>query len=269
VNRPRLFPKPTPSSTSQPDPEHIVDHPRRAADPTGPIRPDETAWATAPMSPPDSFGTTRNGELVPLEDTPWSATPIEPADDDLDLLAEVNRKPSRATVLLIAGILATLAFVGGVVVQKHYGGTTTAAGPGGAGGFAGRQGGTAGGAGGYGGFGGGGASGGGLGGGQAGGQAGTGQAGAAAGGAGAGGTGTGSAAATPVVVGTVAKMSGSSLTVKNLGGKSVKVKVPEGASITLVAGKTLTTLKVGATVSVAGTTAADGTVTATSVTVRS
>jgi hypothetical protein len=71
-----------------------------------------------------------------------------------------------------------------------------------------------------------------------------------------------------VVVGTVTKLSGSSLTVKNLGGKSVKVKIPAGATITVVAGKKLTTLKTGATVSVAGTTATDGTVTATAITVR-
>jgi hypothetical protein len=254
VNRPRLFPKPTLSSEpppSQPDPEPIVDQPRRAADQTRPIRIGETAWALAP-APADSFDSGRAGEVTRPGDTTWAATPIEPADDDLDLLAEVNRKPSRATVLLIAGILATLAFVGGVAVQKHFGGTSAAVGPG-AGGFSGRPGGTAGG---YGGFGGGAGFGG---------QPGAGGAGTTGGTTG----GTGSAAATPVVVGTVTKLSGSTLVVKNLGGKSVKVKVPEGASITLVAGKRLTTLKTGATVNVAGTTAPDGTVTATSVTVRS
>ena len=243
-----------------------MDHPRRAADQTGPFRTGETAWAPAPVASADSFDShdsTQPGGVTRPGDTTWTATPIEPADDDLDLLAEVDRKPSRATVLLIAGILATLAFVGGVVVQKHYGGTATAAGPG-AGGFTGRPGGNAGA---YGGFGG---AAGGFG-GQAGAGpgAGTGAAGGAGGGAaGGGGTTGGGTAATPVVVGTVSKLSGRTLTVKNLGGKSVKVKVPEGASITLVAGKSLTTLKIGATVSVAGSTAADGTVTATAVTVR-
>lgn len=241
-----------------------MDQPRRSADPTGwQPQPDHTAGLPAP---PPTF-TTRS---TPVETggAHWAAAaPVEAAEEDLDLLAEVNRRPSRTTALLIVGILAAVAFIGGVVVQKNYGGTSAGGAAGAAaGGFAGRAGGNAAG---YGGFGG---AGGFPGGEQAGGAA---PGGAAAGGAAGGGTAGGgtaggtTAAATPVVVGTVAKMSGSSLTVKNLGGKSVNVKIPEGATITLVAGKTLTTLKTGATVSVAGTTAADGTVTATSVTVRS
>ena len=189
-------------------------------------------------------------------DATWSGAPVEAVDDDLDLLAEVNHRPSRATVLLIAGIIAALAFLGGSVVQKKYGGTSTAGQAAGApsAGFGARAGGFAGG---YGNFGGG------APGGQAAGGAGT--AGAAVAGS-AGGT---TAVATPVAVGTVTKISGSSLTLKNLGGKTVKVTIPEGASITLVAGKKLTTLKAGVTVSVAGKVATDGSVTATSVTVRS
>ena len=182
-------------------------------------------------------------------------------DDDLDLLAEVNRKPSRTTAVLLIGILTTLTFIGGVVVQKQYGGTAASGTPAAAaGGFGARAGGNANFAGG-GGFPGGGAAPGGAAGGTAGGAAG--------GAAGGGTTGQTTAAAAPVVVGTVTKMSGNSLTVKNLGGKSVKVNVKEGATITLVAGKTLTTLKSGATVSVVGTTGTDGTVTATAITVRS
>ncbi|HST85754.1 MAG TPA: hypothetical protein VLL08_28705 [Kineosporiaceae bacterium] len=225
-----------------------MDQPRRSAAPTG--------W----QSPPDQTAAipVRPGRVD--MDAAWSGVPVEAADDDLDLLAEVNHRPSRATVLLIVGIIASLAFLGGSVVQKNYGGTSTggqAAGGAGAAGFGAR-------AGGYGNFGGG------FPGGQAGGAAGVaagGAGGAATGGGAASGTTT--AAATPVAVGTVTKVSGSSLTLKNLGGKTVKVTIPEGASITLVAGKKLTTLKAGVTVSVAGKVAADGSVTATSVTVRS
>jgi hypothetical protein len=186
-----------------------------------------------------------------------------PPDDDLDLLAEVDRKASRATVVLLVGILAALTFVGGATVQKHWGtasasGRPAGLGAGGPGGFGG-----AGGAGGYGNRAGGYGPAGGFGGAAPGGPGGRGASGAgpAAGGA-------GPAAATPVVVGTVTKLSGSSMTVKNLGGKSVAVDVPEGATITLVAGKKIVLLKVGATVSVAGKTSADGKVTASAVTVR-
>lgn len=230
-----------------------MDQPRRSADPNGwQAQPDHTVGLPTP--PPTLATRSSHPEAGGAN---WPTAPAEAADEDLDLLVEVNRKPSRTTVLLAVGILASVAFLGGAVVQKNFGETSAGATPGaGAGGFAARAGGNAGG---YGGFGGaGGAPGGGT---QAGGTTGT------AGGA--GGTAGTTAAATPVVVGTVAKISGSSLTVKNLGGKSVQVTVPAGATITLVAGKTLTTLKTGATVSVAGKTAADGTVTATSVTVRS
>jgi uncharacterized protein DUF5666 len=229
-----------------------VDHPRRAADPHQPTRVDQATWAQDPVQAGEST------QSFPVGDTDWVAGPVEPVDDDLDLLAEVNHRPGRATGLLIAAIVVALAFIGGVAVQKQFATGTAAVGPGA--GFAGRPGGNAGG---YGGFG----MAGGPGGAQPGGAA---AGGPAAGGAGAGGGGAAAAGgATPVVVGTVTMLSGSTLTVKNLGGKSVTVKVPSGATITLVAGKRLTTLKRGATVSVAGKAAADGTVTATSVTVRS
>lgn len=239
---------------SQPDPELNVDQPRRSAD--------QTRWHSLPDS---TVAFPAQNGYVESDEANRTEAPVEATDDDLDLLAEVNHRPSRATVLLLAGILAAAAFVGGSVVQKHYGTTSSAGLPGAAaGGFGAR----AGNAGGYGGFGGGGAGfpGGGEAQGAAGGTAGGG---AAGGGNAAGAAGGTAAAAAPVVVGTVTKLSGSSLTVKNLGGKSVKVKVPEGATITLVAGKSLTALKIGSTVNVAGKTATDGTVTATIITVRS
>jgi len=244
MNQPWASSSPSEKSLPKTDPEPNVDQPRRSAAPTG--------W----QSPPDQTAAipARPGRVD--MDATWSGAPVEAADDDLDLLAEVNHRPSRATIVLIAGIIAALAFLGGSVVQKKYGATSTSGQAAGLpSGFGARA------AGGYGNFGGG------FPGAPAGGTA---AGGAAAGGA-AGGTtgGTTTAAATPVAVGTVTKISGSSLTLKNLGGKTVKVTIPEGASITLVAGKKLTTLKAGVTVSVAGKVATDGSVTATSVTVRS
>ena len=64
----------------------------------------------------------------PERPEPLESQPLEPVDD-LDLLAEVDRRPRRSTMLLVAGIVVALAFVGGVVVQKRFGGTTAAAGP--------------------------------------------------------------------------------------------------------------------------------------------
>ena len=233
-----------------------MDQSRRSADPTG--------WHEPPqhVAPPIHFGLPHPEDPGPAMNDAGPALNARVDDDDLDLLAEVNRKPSRTTAVLLIGILTTLTFIGGVVVQKQYGGTAASGTPAAAaGGFGARAGGNANFAGG-GGFPGGGAAGGAAPGGAAGGTA-------AGGTAGGGTTGRTTAATAPVVVGTVTKLSGNSLTVKNLGGKSVKVNVKEGATITLVAGKTLTTLKSGATVSVVGTTGTDGTVTATAITVRS
>ncbi len=177
--------------------------------------------------------------------------------DDLDLLADSRYKPTRLTIVLVVLIGVALAFGAGVLVQKNYGrGTSTASGlpaglsarlPGAA---TGRTGGYGTGAG---------FPGGAPPGGTAQGQAsvGTGQSGS-------------SASFVPVVVGTIAKISGNVLTVKNFAGKSVAVTVPKGASLTLPAGSQLTlNLAVGATVSVAGTTNSDGSVKASAVMVRS
>lgn len=55
---------------------------------------------------------------------------IPPADDDLDLLAESNRRMGKVTIALMAAVLAGLAFIGGVVVQKQFGNSSAGA-PGG------------------------------------------------------------------------------------------------------------------------------------------
>ena len=227
-----------------------------------------------PIAQPPAAEPVPSGHYQYADEASWAGAPIEPADEDLDLLAESNRRPGRLTITLLAGILAALAFAGGVVVQKHYGdsGTAAAAGPGGAagftrgaGGFGGAGGGFGGGAGGFGG-GAGGGTGTGVGGGAG---TGTGAAGGdAAGGAAAGGAGGTAAAATPAVVGTVVKVSGTTVTVKNFGGKTIKVTVPADTAITLSTALKLTGLKAGTSISIVGTTAADGSVTASSVTAR-
>jgi hypothetical protein len=167
------------------------------------------------------------------------AGPIEPADDDLDLLAHSNRRPGKLMITLIVGIVAAVAFGGGVLVQKHYGTATTTAAAGaggGAGGFRGFPGGAPPGAGGT----------------ATGGSA----------------TSGGTTAAGPSVVGTVTKVSGTTITVKNFAGKTYTVKVPAGSTISLSSSLELTGLKAGTTVSVVGTTAADGSVTASAVTAQ-
>jgi hypothetical protein len=183
-------------------------------------------------------------DQVDPNEASWAGAPIGDADEDMDLLAAVNHKPSRLTVILLAAILAAAAFGGGVLVQKHYGASSTAAtGTGLPSGFPSFAGG--------GGFPGG-----------AGGPSVTGT------GGGGGGAGGGAATNTPSVVGTVVKVSGTTVTVKNFAGKTVTVKVPAGTTISLSSTLSLTGLKSGTTVSVVGTTAADGSVTASAVTAR-
>ena len=83
------------------------------------------------------------------------------------------------------------------------------------------------------------------------------------------GTGSGTAAAAgPVVVGQVVSVSGTTVTVRNFGGKLVTVTVPEGTTVTSATTVPLSALKPGSTISVVGTTSADGKVTASALTTR-
>ena len=161
-------------------------------------------------------------------------------DDDLDLLAESGHKVTRLTIVLMAAVLAGVAFIGGALVQKQVGQSDTAF-PASAMPAMGGQ--MPGGRGGYGG------------GGFAGSQQGT-----------SGGAAT--PASAPVVVGTVVKVSGRTLTVKNFADKSVTVKVPKGTTISDSSNSALNGLAKGVSVSVVGKKAADGTVTATSITAK-
>nr|WP_269328550.1 DUF5666 domain-containing protein [Kineosporia babensis] len=74
------------------------------------------------------------------------------------------------------------------------------------------------------------------------------------------------ASAAPAVVGTVTKVSGRTLTVKNFADESVTVKVPKGTTISDSSDSALKGLAKGVSVSVVGEKADDGTITATSIT---
>ncbi|MBT0773024.1 hypothetical protein KIH74_29040 [Kineosporia sp. J2-2] len=218
----------------------------RTADSTAPAGLDRTA-----VQPPVGQAPGHPGQWA-------AAAPVQPVDDDLDLLAESGRKVGKVTLALAAAVLVGVAFIGGVVVQKQWGSSNS----GSPGGMSAMGGGSAEGMGGSGGF--------------PGGAGVYGASGMNSGGRGRDSSsesqdsGTGSASggsSTPVVVGTVTKVSGRTLTVKNFAGTSVTVKVPAGTTITDSSDGALDGLAKGASVSVAGTTADDGTVTATAVTV--
>jgi hypothetical protein len=201
---------------------------------------------------------------TPAEDTTGVITE-PPADGPEDDLFEPDwdkpKRTNKLTWVLVALLAAALAFAGGVTVQKNHdealavaaAGTRTRANQSAA----------------LGGGGGGGGAGGGFG-SSSGSGSGSGGSGSGSGGApsdsgsttrGSGGT----AAATPVAIGTVKSISGTTFTLTNFAGTVVTVTVPPTATVTT---NRLEGLVVGATVSVAGTTSADGNVTATSVTSR-
>lgn len=163
-------------------------------------------------------------------------------EDDLDLLEPAwvaSRRSNRLTVLLAGGIVAALAFGGGVLVQKHHDRALVAgAATSGAARVLARGGAAQGlatgppavdGSGGSGGFGGSGGSG------------------------------------APVVVGTVVSVHADVLVVANFGGQKVTVRVPAGVPVTTSG---LGGLRAGASVAVTGAKAPDGSVTATSVVSR-
>jgi hypothetical protein len=164
-----------------------------------------------------------------------------PADRPMDDDAEFAELPARrhvpaVTKLLVVGILVAISFAGGVLVQKQHDAGLTSAIPAFAGG---------------------------------------------AGGmppflSGAGGTGAGSssggssstAVSGPVLVGTVESVSGGDITVKDFGGATHVVHTGATTGLATTGADWSTSLPSGTTVSVEGTKAADGTVTATTVTRR-
>ena len=185
--------------------------------------------------------------------SPASKLPTQPdavtlAEEDADLTAVPPRRRVPAlTKLLFVAIIGALAFGGGVLVQKQHDATLAPASrvPD----FASL-------------IGGGLPAGAGPGGGAAPSSA------PAAGGGAAVGTGGGSTGDVPVLVGTVVSVSGSDLTVKDFGGTSHVVHATTTTTLSITSADWSSSLKAGATVSVQGTKAADGSVTATAVTQR-
>jgi hypothetical protein len=170
-------------------------------------------------------------------------------DDDEDYLQpNVSRRIPWPTALLAIGVIAGLAFTGGVLVQKHHERSSTPANglpsglPPGLSGLAsgnlpaGIPG-----------------AGGGLG---SGGQS--------------GGTGAapGATSTAPVVVGTVSSVRGTTVKVKDLGGTTHTVKTSADTTLARPGIGASGALVKGETVSVTGTKSDDGTITATGITVR-
>jgi len=155
--------------------------------------------------------------------------------DDLELEPMAKRRLHPLTGALLLALFGIAAFAGGVAVQKSHG---TAAASGVPTGFPAAL------AGGFGNLGG------------------------PAGAAGATGSTSSSSAASAAVIGQVVSISGSTLTVRNFGGKTVIVHLPAGTTVSRTTSVPLSTLVAGSTVTVAGTTGSDGSVTATAVTTR-
>lgn len=218
------------------------------------------------MTDPWTAGQTMPGppaERPPVADPPVAGhrasdvDEVPPADADrdegfLDDEWERPRRANRLTWILLAAIVAALAFAGGVTVQKSHDATlfgavaTRARAATGTGAGTGGQGRSD--------------------------AAGTGQGGGTGQGAGAGSgtggdtSGAGSAdATTPVAVGTITSVSGQTLTLTDFGGTVITVHIPATATVTTVG---LNPPAVGSPVSIVGTKAPDGSVTAGSVTVR-
>ena len=167
---------------------------------------------------------------VPEGTAPQSAMP----DTDDAEFAELppKRRVPLLTKGLIVGILMVVAFGGGVMIQKQHDASSASASssfPSFAGGI---------------------------------------PAGAGAGASNGGASGGSTTASGPVVVGTVVGVAGNDVTVKDLGGSSHVVHVSATTGLATTSVDWSTSLKPGTTVSVNGTKADDGTVTATTVTQR-
>ena len=198
----------------------------------------------------DALATGATQPVAPTASTfPTDPDTAMPEEDDADLAAVPPRRRVPAlTKLLFVAIIGALAFGGGVLVQKQHDATLTSASrvPD----FASL-------------FGAGGLPTG------AGPRAGAGASSAPGiGGAGTGGSAAGSTGDVPVLIGTVESISGSDLTVKDLGGATHVVHGTATTVLSVISADWSGSLKTGATVSVQGTKAPDGSVTATAVTQR-
>ena len=174
-------------------------------------------------------------------DAALPAEPARPADRAPDDDAEFDELPPKRQVpaltkLLVVGILVAISFAGGVLVQKQHDASQASAlpaSPGGAGGL----------------------------------PAFLTGAGATGGGSSTGGR-PSTAASGPVLVGTIESVSGGDITVKDLGGKTHAVHTGATTGFAVTGADWSTSLPPGTTVSIEGTKADDGTVTATTITRR-
>jgi hypothetical protein len=200
-----------------------------------------TGTERTPAQPPlsDFFENSDGARRAP-EAADTADTYGEFDDDEFGAAPAPQRRLPLVTGLLVLGVALALTFAAGVLVQKHHDAGTTAATPG-AGAFPG--GGFPGGAG-------------------AGFPNGSASTGASASG--------GSTATTsgPVVIGTVVSVKGKTMTVKDLGGKQHVVHLTASTTATKTITITVGALTPGTTVSVEGTTNADGSVGATAITTR-
>jgi hypothetical protein len=158
-------------------------------------------------------------------------------DDEFGAAPAPQRRIPLVTGLLVLGVALALTFAAGVLVQKHHDAGTTAATPG-AGAF------------------------------QAGGFPGGAGAGFPNGQASSGASASGGTTSGPVVIGTVVNVKGKTMTVKDLGGKQHVVRLAATTTATKTITITVGALTPGTTVSVEGTTIADGSVGATAITTR-
>lgn len=167
------------------------------------------------------------------------------ADADTDTDDEFGAPPARhrrvppITALLALGVVLALTFTGGVLTQKHHDAGMSASSSGfpslGAGGFP------------------------------------TGLGGGTPRGATSGGTSASGGSTTttgPAVIGTVVKVVGQTMTVKDLGGKSHVIHLTDTTKATKTTTVDLDAIKGGTTVTVSGTTSADGSVSAATITTR-
>ena len=176
------------------------------------------------------------GRGAPLPAEP--ARPTDRAPDDDAEFAELvpKRQVPALTKLLVVGILVAISFAGGVLVQKQHDASQTSAlptSPGGAGGLPAFLTGAG-----------------------------------ATGGGSSTGRGPSTAASGPVLVGTIESVSGGDITVKDLGGKTHAVHTGATTGFAVTGAEWSTSLPPGTTVSIEGTKADDGTVTATTITRR-
>ena len=183
------------------------------------------------------MSTEESAQLDPMADTLTDGF-----DDDWEVAPPPRRRLHWSTAFLIVALVLVAAFAGGILAQKHWGGSSTS-------GFA-------------------------L---PGGGNLPTGFPGATSGGANSPGGRTGSTAGLPAGVGlggfgggtrgTISYVDGNVLYVSTGSGSVVKVRIPKGLSVDRTVKAKASSIRPGETVVIQGATAANGTVNATGVTV--